>query len=257
MPMNTLTNSIEKPGTFSSGALRQNYIPSWNQNPSKDKQEDGLSILLDANVPTNTKSSSENLDELKNSLKHHSKSLSIDNYALLNLLGKTLSASPHSLVQNLLDESILTYTSTAPIWRFVGLNDFPAQIREFLEQLQNTQTKEDDLYEIAEAIVEWLIENPEEYQTSLSVELRKMSAIASRILIVSLRNTEAQINNKYLLDAIGYFLRSPDKVLAQSSATCLLVCGGSLGDNIVQKTLLGQDLPHYQLIQGVIKLLLN
>ncbi len=256
--MDTLTDSIEKPGTFSSGASLRNYTKSWGQNPLKDRQNEAsvrVSIPLDADVPTNIRSSHVNLDALRNYIQYCNAGLLIDNYTFLNLFGQALSTSSNAPVQNFLDEAILTSTSTVPVLRFVGLHDFPVQIREYLDDLYASEKDEYALDEIAEAIVEWLTENPEEYQTRLAVEFQNMPATASRILIVSLRNAEAQINNKNLLYAIGYFLESTDKVLAQSSAACLLTCGGILGKNIVQSTLLKHNLPHYRLIQGIMKLL--
>ena len=196
-----------------------------------------------------------NLDALRNYLQRRDARLLIDNYALLNLFGQALSASPNAPVQNSLDELILTSTSTIPVLRFVGLNDFPTQIKEYLDDLQASEQDEGTLYEIAEAIVEWLTDNSDEYQTRLAVEFKNMPPVASRILIVSLRNAETQINNKNLLYAIGYFLESTDKILAQSSAACLLTCGGLSGKNIVQSTLLEHNVPHSRLIQGIMKLL--
>ncbi len=253
--MDTLTDSIEKPGTFSTGASPQNYTESWNQKLSKDRQKERPPISPDANVPTNTKLSSVNLDDLKNYLQHHNTSLSIDDYVLLNLLRQALSASPNPLGQKSLDELTLIYTPTVPVLRFVELNNYPVKIKEYFEQLHASEKDEDALYEIAEAIVEWLIENPEEFQTSLAEQLQNMPSTASRILIVSLRNAEAQINNKNLLDVMGDFLQSRDKLLAQSSAACLLTCGGLPGKNIVQRTLLEHNLHHYQLVQGIMELL--
>lgn len=213
-----------------------------------------VSIPLDADVPTNIRSSSVNLDALRNYLQHRNHRLLIDNYALFNLFGQALSASPNAPVQNSLDEVIQTSTSTVSVLRFVGVHDFPAQIKEYLDDLYASGQDEDALYEIAEAIVEWLTDNSDEYQTSLAVELQNMPSIARRILIAALSDAEAQVNSKNLLDTIGLFLESTDKLLAQSSAACLLTCGGFLGKNILQSKLSNNDLPHYQLIQGIMRL---
>lgn len=260
MLMNTLTDSIEKPGTFSNGASRPNYTKSWGQNPLKNRQEGGslkLSILLDDDIPTNIRSASVNLDAVRNYLQHGNAVLSIEDYAWLNLYEQALSANPDAPVKNTLDELILTstFTSTVPVLRFVGLQDFPTQIKEYLHALYASEQDEDALYEIAEAIVEWLTDNSDEYQTRLAVEFKNMPLVASRILIVSLRNAETHINSENLLYAISSFLESTDKLLAQSSAACLLTCGGHLGKNIVETALLENNLPHSRLIQGIIRLL--
>ncbi len=227
------------------------------QNPFKDRQEETsvwVSILLDADVPTNTRSSSVNLDVLRNYVQRRNARLLIDNYALLNLFGQALSVNPNAPVQNSLEEFILTSTSTVPVLSFIGLNDFPVQIKEYLDELHASEKDEDSLYEVAEAIVEWLTDNSDEYQTSLAVELQNMPSTARRILIAALSDAEAQVNNRNLLDTIGLFLESTDKLLAQSSAACILTCGGVLGKNILQSKLSTKDLPHSQLIQGIMRL---
>lgn len=138
--------------------------------------------------------------------------------------------------------------------RLIEINDFPAQIKEYFYELRANDKDEDALYKISEAIVEWLTDNPEEYQTRLAVELYGISPTAQRILIAVLSDAEAQINSENLLYVIESFLESTDKLLAQSSAVCLLTCGGLLGRNILQTTLSIKNLPHSELIQGIIEL---
>lgn len=226
----------------------------------KNRQEEAslrLTILLDDDIPTNIRSASVNLDAVRNYLQHGNAVVSIEDYALLSLYGQALSANLDAPVKNTLDELILTstFTSTVPVLRFVGIQDFPTQIKDYLDDLYVSEKDENSLYEIAEVIVEWLTDNLSEYQMRLAMEFKNMPPVASRILIVSLRNAETQINSESLLYSIGSFLESTDKLLAQSSAACLLTCGGFLGKNIVQSAVLKNNLPHSRLIQGIIKLL--
>ncbi|WP_298916632.1 hypothetical protein [uncultured Nostoc sp.] len=189
------------------------------------------------------------LNVLINYVQHAKEEFSIDYYTLLNLF------EPKAIAVQNWEKALSSLTSAVPAMRVIGLNDFPDEIKDYLDELLANKKDKDTLYEIAEAVVQWLSDSPEEYQTRLAIELCKMPSTASRILIVSLRNAEFQISNNNLLYAIGSFLESTDKLLAQSSAACLLACGGSLGESIVQTALYSQDLPHSRLIQGIMGLL--
>lgn len=208
-----------------------------------------IPLPCESDEPTNIMPPSVLANALKNYIQHAKEEFSIDYYTLLNLFEqKTISSQSWG-------KTLLSPTSTVPAMRVIELNDFPDEIKDYLGELVANEKDKDTLYEIAEEIVEWLTDNPEEYQSKLAIELCRMPSTASRILIVSLRNAEFQISSKYLLHAIGRFLKSEDKLLAQSSAACLLACGGSLGESIVQTALSSQDLPHSRLIQGIMGLL--
>ncbi|MEH1811529.1 MAG: hypothetical protein V7L09_03520 [Nostoc sp.] len=209
-----------------------------------------IPLAYEGGEPTSILPSRVLLNALKKYYLQYAKDkFSIDYYTLLNLFEQKAIS-----VQNW-EKTLLSPTSAVPRMRVIELNDFPDEIKGYLDELLANKKDKDTLYEIAEKIVEWLSDSSEKYQAKLAIELDKMPSTASRILIVSLRNAEFQINNKNLLDAIGRFLKSEDKLLAQSSAACLLACGGSLGENIVQTALSSQDLPHSRLIQGIMGLL--
>ncbi|MEH2086961.1 MAG: hypothetical protein V7K61_09540 [Nostoc sp.] len=210
-----------------------------------------ISIPVDADVPTNIRSSGVYLP--RHYLQDNNFNLSINKQVVLKALSKVLLKNANRTVQNCWEE-ILASASTSSAVPLIELNDFPAQIKEYFYELRANDKDEDALYKISEAIVEWLTDNPEEYQTRLAVELYDMSSTAKRILIALLSDAEAQISSKILLNVIGLFLESTDKLLAQSSAVCLLACGGFLGRNILQTTLSTKNLPHSELIQGIIRL---
>ncbi|QKQ75623.1 hypothetical protein [Nostoc sp. TCL240-02] len=210
-----------------------------------------ISIPVDADLPTNICSSGVYLpkyypqDNIFKPL--------ISKQVFLNAFSKVLLKNLNRTIQNYW-EDVLASASTSSAVRLIEINDFPAQIKEYFYELRANDKDEDALYKISEAIVEWLTDNPEEYQTRLAVELYGISPTAQRILIAVLSDAEAQINSENLLYVIESFLESTDKLLAQSSAVCLLTCGGLLGRNILQTTLSIKNLPHSELIQGIIEL---
>ncbi len=211
---------------------------------------------VNTDVPTNTRSSSVNLDLLRDYIKHNSEKLLIDQETLFKLLSgqATILLSPDTPLQRPGNEVFLNSTVTAPQLSLIGLNDFPIHIKEFLNQLRAGLEDEDALYEIAETIVDWLADESDEYQASLAIELQNMSSPARHKIVSVLADTETQINNHHLLETIGSFLLSTDKILAQSSAVCLLTCGGIVGKEVLQNQLRLDNIPHFQLIRGIIKL---
>ena len=154
-----------------------------------------------------------------------------------------------------LEDAFGNSTSTLPPLRFIQIHDFPYEIKEYFDKLRSAQEDEDLLYEIADAIAEWLMDSPEEYQTALTVYLNNISSTASRILIAALSDAEVKINSKTLLYSISLFLKSKDRHLAQIAATCILTCGGNLGKDILQSMVAAEELPHSKLIQGISRLL--
>lgn len=184
-----------------------------------------------------------------------SKQFSIDKNAFLEEAIREIFSYPsHPQLANL-EYLKQMRTSTSAPFIFLALNDFPVEIKECFEKLRVEQESENVLYEIADLIAEWFLDAPYEYQTALAVYLHDIPLKASRILIAALSDASFLTSNSNLLNCVSLFLKNTDKNLAQTAAAFLLTCGGSLGNNLLQKMLETEELPHSQLIQGIRKLL--
>ncbi len=222
----------------------------------QDETVGSVFINFNTDVPTNTRSSSVSLDVLRDYIKHNSEKLLIDHETLFKFFSgqATILLSPDTPLQRPGNEIFLNSTVTVPQLSLIGLNDFPIHIKEFLHKLSAGLEDEDALYQVAEEIIEWLADESDQYQASLAIELQNMPLMARHIIVSVLADTETQINNHHLLETISLFLLSTDKILAQSSAICLLTCGGIVGKEVLQNKLRFDNIPHLQLIRGIIKL---
>jgi hypothetical protein len=146
-------------------------------------------------------------------------------------------------------------TSTLASVQFSCLNSIPNEIEECLDRLSQTQSSESALYQISNLVAEWLMDAPNEYQTFFAGYIQNIPLMSSRILMAALSDAEFSTGNGSLLSSVSSFLKSTDKRLAQTAATFLLTCGGSLGSNFLLQTLSTQELPHSQLIKGISELL--
>ncbi|PZV12123.1 MAG: hypothetical protein DCF22_13035 [Leptolyngbya sp.] len=146
-------------------------------------------------------------------------------------------------------------TSTLPSVQFLPLNSIPYKIRECLNKLSGSQESESALYEISNLVAEWLMDAPQEYQNFFAKYIRAIPLMSSRILMAALSDAEFSTNNGSLISSVSSFLKSTDKRLAQTAATFLLTCGGTLGRDFLWQTLSTQELPHSQLVKGISELL--
>jgi hypothetical protein len=151
--------------------------------------------------------------------------------------------------QYLRDSGTSTFSSY-----YLSLDSFPLEIKGYFARIYSNQESEIVLYEIAGLIAEWLMDNPNGYQTIFAAYLQSIPFSSSRILLAALSDAEFSTSNEYLLHFVSSFIKSDDKRLAQTAATFLLTCGGDFG-KILLSQLLTQELPHRQLIQGINKLL--
>lgn len=217
MSSTTSTSSIDNQEIFSVGVLPKNYTKPYNPIQSEIKElKFGSSI-------------------------HPFKVKLVDDQP-------TSISSETSRLDQLISQDC---TSDVPT---VRNKDFPIEVKINFAKL-NTTEDEDILYEIADKIAEWLIDNSDEYQSVLSLYIKNMPSESIRILISAFSDAELTINNQYLLYQIGSFVKSSEKRLAQSAAACLLTSGGNLGRKILGDMLEHENLPHRQLIQGISKLL--
>jgi hypothetical protein len=146
-------------------------------------------------------------------------------------------------------------TSTLASVQFSSLSSIPSEIKEYLFRLSKTQPSESSLYQISTLLAEWLMDAPNEYQTFFAGYIQDIPLINSRILMAALSDAEFSTNNRSLLFSINSFLNSTDKRLAQTAATFLITCGGTLGRKFLGQTLSTQELPHSQLVKGISELL--
>lgn len=146
-------------------------------------------------------------------------------------------------------------TSTLASVHFSSLNSIPNEIKEYLVRLSQTQSSESVLYQISNLVAEWLMDAPNEYQTFFAGYIQDIPLINSRILMAALSDAEFSTSNRRLLSSVSSFLKSTDKRLAQTAATFLLTCGGTLGRDFLWQTLSTQELPHSQLVKGISELL--
>lgn len=133
--------------------------------------------------------------------------------------------------------------------------ELPQKVREHMRDLRQVEN-EGTLYEIADTIAEWVADTSEDEQAAFAADLRELPTRGARILLSALADAEVRLTSETLLYTIASFLGSEDKRLAQSVAVCLLQCGGALGRALLRDRLKDPaSLPHVQLIQGVMGLL--
>lgn len=96
---------------------------------------------------------------------------------------------------------------------------------------------------------------PNEYQTFFAHYIQGIPSTSARILISALSDAEFSNSNKDLLTSVSLFLRASDKDLAQTAAIFLLTSGDALGRDSLFQILFTEELPHSQLIKGIIELL--
>jgi len=120
--------------------------------------------------------------------------------------------------------------------QFLSLDSIPNAIKECLVGLSQTQSSESALYQISNLVTEWLIDASNEYQTFLAGYVQGIPLMSSRILMAALSDAEFSTSNGSLLSSVSSFLKSTDKRLAQTAATFLLTCGGTLGRNFLWQT---------------------
>jgi hypothetical protein len=142
-------------------------------------------------------------------------------------------------------------TSTLPSIQ----NSIPDKIKEYLVKLSHAQESESVLYDLSNLVTEWLMDAPNEHQTFFARYIRDIPLISSRILMATLSDEEFSTSNGNLLSSVSSFLKSTDRRLAQTAATFLLTCGGTLGKDFLWRTFSTQELPHSQLVKGISELL--
>lgn len=135
------------------------------------------------------------------------------------------------------------------------IRQLPERVREQLRILCQ-QESEEQQYEIADTITEWMAEASGTEQSTLAPELRELRPKDIRVLLSALADSEVRLRSERLLHAIAGLLDSDDKRLAQASALCLLQCGGVLGGTLLRFRLANPtSLPHIDLVLGAINLL--
>jgi hypothetical protein len=134
--------------------------------------------------------------------------------------------------------------------------DLPQEIRAQLLELQHAPENENDLYETADAVAEWVVDSSEPEQTVLVTYLSNLPPQAAGTLLSAFADAEALLTSETLLRTVAGFLFSKDKRLAQAAAACLLVCGESFGKMLLQERMqTPEDIPHVRLVQGIVDLL--
>lgn len=94
-----------------------------------------------------------------------------------------------------------------------------------------------------------------EYQTFFAGYIQTVPLKNVRILMAALSDAEFSTDNGSLIASVSSFVKSTDKRLAQTAATFLLTCGGSLGRDFLFQVLATQELPHSRLVRGISELL--
>jgi hypothetical protein len=147
-------------------------------------------------------------------------------------------------------------TSDIPNVQIFSLPDLPQRIRNQLTELSQASASEDDLYEIADAVAEWLANASDSEQAVLATYLQELPARSARILLSAFADGEVHLKGEQLLWTIASFLDSEDERLAQAAAVCLLECGSALGGRaLLERMIEAESIPHAQLIQGIIEML--
>lgn len=163
----------------------------------------------------------------------------------------------HSIPSSI--EGITVETEVVGTFTYPSVQLLPSGIKNYLTKLTHAQKSESDLYKFSDFVAEWLIDAPNEYldecQTFLASYIQVIPPTSSRILLAALSNAEFSNSNESLLTSVSLFLKSSDKRLAQTAAAFLLTCGGALGRDFLFQILSTQELPHSQLIKGIIELL--
>lgn len=153
-------------------------------------------------------------------------------------------------------QAFASLTSDVPNVQISSLPDLPQGIRNQLTELSPASASEDDLYEIADAVADWVANASDAEQAVFAIYLQELSPRGARVLLSALADSEVHIRSEQLLWTIASFLDSEDKRLAQAAAVCLLDCGDALGSRILRERITrAESIPHAQLIQGIIDLL--
>lgn len=149
-------------------------------------------------------------------------------------------------------------TSDFPDVQISPLPDLPQEIRNQLTEISQASASEDNLYEMADAVTEWVVNTSDAEQAVLATYLQELSPRGARVLVSALADSEVHLQSEQLLWTITSFLDSEDKRLAQAAAVCLLECGGTLGRCIlIERMKEAEFIPHAQLIQGIQELLVS
>lgn len=136
------------------------------------------------------------------------------------------------------------------------LPDLPQEVRKHLSDLHSSQEDENSLYEIADAIAEWIEDASEPEQTALAVPILDLPPRGACILVSAFADSEVLLASEVVLRTIASWVYSDDKRLAQAAAACLLECGGIFGQTLLQDRMKNSTaIPHAQLIQGIINFL--
>lgn len=138
---------------------------------------------------------------------------------------------------------------------FSRLPSFPTEIVEDFGILSSDEDDEDVLYESADSLASWLLDESGAYHTMLAIYLQYMPLLSQHILLASLSDAEFSTSDEHMMFVAESFLMSDEKRLAQGAAIFLIKCCGPEGTEVLQNELSVQELPHAGLIQGAIKLL--
>jgi len=134
------------------------------------------------------------------------------------------------------------------------VRELPEVVRDQLSNFHQ-QDSEQELYKIADVIVEWVTDASATEQAALSAEFHELQPRNLHVLLSALTDSEVQLKSETLRHTIAGVLSSHDKRLAQTAALCLLQCGGRLGKALLQFRLANAvSVPHCDLILGAIKL---
>jgi hypothetical protein len=106
------------------------------------------------------------------------------------------------------------------------------------------------------SLVEWLENTIDEHHVYFANFIKGISLEDVRELLAALSNAEFKTDNETLMNSVCFFLYSKDKRLTQTAASFLLTCGGDLGRDFLFQELATERVPHIELIEGLIDLIL-
>jgi hypothetical protein len=249
MPLTLSTNLTEKQETFSAGVLQKSYNKLSSLNPLHESKEKSKRILFSLASQTLTDDTSSILEEYYQASINH---ISADRRILQNEVVRRIFLHKGVASFQYLQE---TGTSTFSSVQFLTLNSIPYKVRECFGRISHSQEGENNLYEISSLIAEWLMDASHEYQTFFAGYIQTVPLKNVRILMAALSDAEFSTDNGSLIASVSSFVKSTDKRLAQTAATFLLTCGGSLGRDFLFQVLATQELPHSRLVRGISELL--
>jgi len=230
MPLTLSTDLTGKQETSSAGASQKSYIKRSNLNLSHESQDKSNRKIFTLVLSKPTDDTSSILEEFLQDLIHQNL---IDRSVLQNEAVRRVFL--HRGVANFQYLREIG-TSTLASVQFLSLDSIPNAIKECLVGLSQTQSSESALYQISNLVTEWLMDASNEYQTFLAGYVQGIPLMSSRILMAALSDAEFSTSNGSLLSSVSSFLKSTDKRLAQTAATFLLTCGGTLGRNFLWQT---------------------